>query len=536
MTTKSVDSRIPMWRRFLLPILIAVIAIVAAAINWTTEFTSEVLLPQFGTSAKAVLGRMIGFLAVGALLFWLLVTRQVSWKFKTICLASVLAVVAAGILSIREIENTGNNNYVIRFRWQPTQDQRLAEYQQSIVGKESEPVVLDALAPRFTDFLGPSRNGIVPGSDLRSNLQQQPPREVWRRPVGGGYAGFVIAGGLAVTIEQRNDEEAIVAMDMQTGIDRWARTYAGHFKELMGGNGPRATPTVADDEVFALGAQGLLVALDLASGREKWKTNILKDANADNIEWGMSGSPLVTQDLVVVNPGGGQGSAVIAYERLTGEIVWRSGEHEAGYASPVLANLAGEQQILIFDAKGVAGHALSSGQELWRFAFPTFNGINVGQPLALPNDQVLISAGYNSGAVLLQVSREGQQWKTDVVWRNKRLKCKMGSVIYHNGYLYGLDDGILACLDAQTGERLWKAGRYGHGQMLLRNDLLIIMAESGDLVLVEASPEAHRQLASIPILPGGKTWNAPALADDWLLLRNHFEAVLLEMASDRYPG
>ncbi len=536
LTANGVPNR-SLLRRMIIPISLIAICGAIELVNWTTDFTSETLIPQFGESSKAVLGRGIVLIFGGLLLFWLLLTRQVRRRTKAVVFGLV-ALVAAGLAaSIRSIENGGNNNLVIHWRWEPTRDQRLEAYQQAVqprVDAASEPssevFALDTAAPQFTDFLGANRDGIVPGVRLVTDLAATKPREVWRRPVGESYAGFVIAGGLAVTIEQRGDQETIVAMDMVTGVDRWARGYEGYFQESLGGNGPRATPTIAGNEVFALGATGLLVSLDLATGQEKWKTNILTDAGAENIMWGMSGAPLVVDDLVIVNPGGADNAELVAYDRATGQKRWSSGQDKAGYSSPILTTLCDVRQVLIFDATGIAGHDLATGKSLWRYPFPTFNGINAGQPLVLPDNQVFISSGYDAGSVLLQIANSDEQWSADPLWKSRRMKCKMGSAIYHDGYLYGLDDGILTCLDAKTGTRQWKAGRYGHGQILLRNDVLVIMAEKGDLVLVALNPKEHVELSSMPALPGGKTWNAPALADNQLLLRNHFEAVLLELA------
>lgn len=518
-------------RRFWIPITLLAVGSVVEIVNWTTNIVPELLIPQFGNSARIVLGRNVALLIGGLLLIWLLFSRQVTRRFKGITVAVVLAVVGIGFLSIREIENTGNNSFVFHFRWEPTQDQRLAQFSQNVKPVSTE-AILDANAPRFTDFLGSKRNGIAAGPKLAVNFATSKPKELWRRPVGGGYASCVMAGGLAVTIEQRGDEEVVVAFDLKTGNERWTKGYPGHFKENLGGNGPRATPTIADDEVFALGASGLLVCLDLATGKEKWKTNILQDASAPNITWGMCGAPLVTPDKVIVNPGGTQEHGVIAYDRKTGKPVWHAGSAKAAYSTPVLANLCGLECVLIFDSAGVASHDLKTGKELWRHAFPTFNGINVGQPLALPGDQVFVSAGYDAGALLLQIKKDGEQWSASPVWQNKRLKCKMGSAIFYDGYLYGLDDGVLACLDARTGERKWKGGRYGHGQLLLRNDVLVIQGEGGELIFVAADPKAHRELGKLDVLPGGKTWNAPSLAGNMLLLRNHFEAVLLQLATE----
>lgn len=518
-------------QRFWIPLRLLALGVIIEIVIWTTNIVPELLVPQFGNSARVVVGRNFALLIAGFLLIWLLFTRQVSRKTKLISFASIIGIVGLGAASIREIENTGNNNFVFHFRWEPTQDQRLAEFH-----KTARPIVanstLDASAPRFTDFLGPKRDGIVPGVKLSADFSKHPPKELWRRPVGGGYASCAIAGGLAVTIEQRAEEEVVVAYDFKTGDERWIRSYPGHFKERLGGNGPRATPTIADSEVFALGAGGILAALDLATGTEKWKTNILHDADAPNITWGMCGAPLVVGDKVIVNPGGSKDHGIVAYDRKTGKPLWHAGNTKAAYATPVLAIIAGQEMVLILDSAGVAGHHLASGTELWRHPFPTFNGINVAQPLALPDDRVFISAGYDAGSITLQIKKDGEKWSATPIWQNKRLKSKFSSAIYHEGYLYGMDDGIMACIDAKTGKRTWKAGRYGHSQILLRDKMIIIMGEAGDLILVAADPKAHRELARKPMLPGGKAWNAPALAGNMLLLRNHFEAVLLELTCE----
>ena len=161
---------------------------------------------------------------------------------------------------------------------------------------------------------------------------------MWRQPVGGGYASFAVAGDLAVTIEQRRDQEAVVGYDVATGHERWTYSYPAHFVERLGGPGPRATPTIRDGDVYSLGATGVLACLKAATGELKWSVNILD--GQPNVAWAMSGSPLVYDRFVVVNPGAqtaaNQGKAVVAYDRETGKPVWRAGSARAGYSSPML--------------------------------------------------------------------------------------------------------------------------------------------------------------------------------------------------------
>ena len=535
-------EKVPFWRRFWFPLVVVAAVGSFELMNWTTNVTSERILPQFATSAQIVIGRWVLFLGLGILFAWMLVTKQIVWQVKAALLGLSICLAAALKFSIREIENTGNNQYVIHWIWEQTQDERLAEYEKanssgaSVENKDST-FELDPLAPQLTDFLGSKRDGQVPGPTINAELLKTSNLNVlWRRPVGGGYASFVISGGLAVTIEQRGESEVVAALDLKTGKDVWTSAHPGHFKEDLGGNGPRATPTIAENQVFALGASGLLVCLDLASGKSQWETNILTDGSAENIQWGMCGAPLVVGDRVVVNPGGQlSNSGLIAYDRATGKKVWSSGKHRAGYASPVLATLCDIPQIVVFDADGPAGYQLDNGAELWRYEFKAFNGINVCQPLIVPENRVFVSAGYDTGAALIAVNHIDGKWNAEPLWKSKQMKCKMSSCVYLNGFIYGLDDGILACIDATSGKRKWKSGRYGHGQLIARDNLLIIQAENGELAIVAATPERHQEIAKLPMLEGGKTWNAPALAGKLLLLRNHFEAVLLELPTTTSP-
>lgn len=512
---------------FGLALVLALAAGLAAFAQWGQGIDED-----WGISARTV-GLQFAVLAAGLLSFvWLLFTDRFTLGGKM----TVLGVGVVGLLglvaSIRRVGFDGSNQLIIDWRWSPTSVERLREGGR-LTTSDSALVQLDPSlleGPAFPSFFGSHRDGHVASADLPAGWSQTPPKELWRHPVGLGYAAFTIQGNLAVTIEQQGDREVVSAIDIRTGKDLWHHSYKALFAETMGGDGPRATPTIDGEHVFALGATGVLTAIELLTGKVLWSTNILKDANAENIEWGMSGSPLITDTMVVVNPGGESNHGLIAYDRSTGKTIWTGGDHRAGYSSPMLATLAGTEQILILDRNGLAGHDLTNGKERWRFPFPTFNGINVAQPLVLPDDRVFLSAGYGGGSLLLKVSRTDESWKADVIWQNKELRCKFTSPIYVDGHIYGLDEGILVALDAETGKRTWKKGRYGHGQILLVGDKLLVMAESGDVAIVEARPDKYVEVVRWWALPGDKTWNAPALAGKTLLVRNHIEMVGYEFA------
>ncbi|HEX7448325.1 MAG TPA: PQQ-binding-like beta-propeller repeat protein, partial [Pirellulales bacterium] len=251
--------------------------------------------------------------------------------------------------------------------------------------------------------------------------------------------------------------------------------------------------------------------------------NVLGDNDASNLFHGLSGSPLVVDGAVVVTVGGRRGASLAAYDRRTGERLFRGGDDPAAYGSPVLSSIAGQDQILVFNRPGLAAHDAQSGQVLWSFPWANDQETNCSQPLPLAGGRVLVSTGYGKGAALVAARHSLGKWSTEVLWTSRGLKCKFSSPVVRGGFAYGLDDGVLACIDLADGRRRWKAGRYGHGQLLLVDDVLLIQAESGEVVLVEATPDEHRELGRFAALEG-KTWNYPALAGSFLVVRNDREA------------
>jgi outer membrane protein assembly factor BamB len=516
----------PIHRRPLLRVWFPLIVFVLAALAWIAVW----YWPNDEVERDWRVGKIMAIISTSVLLWliWLLFLSGWRWWLRLGLLAAIVSA-AWGTLSNINVKFSGDVvPDEIRFPWEKSPATVLAEHREQVEKTALAPVQLPTgLTAEFPEYRGIRRDGIVQGPPLARDWKAQPPL-LWRQPVGGGYAGFAVAGNLAVTIEQRDDKEAIVAYDTATGRERWVYPYKSLFFEPLGGDGPRATPTIAGGEVFALGAKGQLTCLRAATGEFKWSIDLLKDNG--NIPWGMSGSPLIYDNVVVVNPGKQSDSAsdhaLIAYDRETGKEVWHGGNAQAAYASPMLADLQGQREILLFDAGGLAGYDATNGRELWRFPWTTYRDINVAQPVILPGNRIFISSGYGTGCALLEITSDGPQ----EIWRTKELRAKMTSPVFYQGHLYGMDDGILTCLDVATGRRKWRDGRYGHGQLLLSGDLLVIQAESGKLVLVEASPAGHRELGSIPVF-SEKTWNCPALANGKVYLRNHKEMACYDLAA-----
>jgi outer membrane protein assembly factor BamB len=384
-------------------------------------------------------------------------------------------------------------------------------------------------APRTSNwpgFRGEGRDGVYRGT-IRVSWDGLVP--MWRRPVGGGRASFAVAGTHAFTIEQRERAEVVAAYDVMTGRELWTHAWPERFSQWMGGGeGPRATPTFADGLVYALGGLGELRCLDGATGRLVWRTNILLDSGAENLRWGMAGSPLVSGDAVIVLPGGPAGQSVAAYNRRTGDRLWTALDDKQAYVSPMQVTLGGVPQFLVVSATRLVGLDLGRREVLWEFPWKTDHDASAAQPLVVGDDRVFYSSGYGTGAVVVELTRSGDRFEVREVWRNIRMKNRQSSSVLHDGHIYGLDEGILACIDVATGQLKWKGGRYGHGQVLLSGNHLIVITEEGALLLVAATPDGLQEMARVPALDG-ETWNTPAFADGILLVRNTREMAAFDL-------
>lgn len=457
-----------------------------------------------------------GIVTFALLLIWFLFFSRARTVVRWLAFFGVVAAMAltGSLFRIRGV--TGDLVPVLEWRWQK---KRL----QSVATTRVDPSTRAILSSThdYPQFLGPERTGILRGPALARDWKARPPEQIWRRAVGPAWSGFAVVGNLAITQEQRGDDEMVVGYDLHTGEPRWAHADKAHYHTTIAGEGPRATPTVVSNRVYAMGATGILNCLELATGQLVWSKDVVQDNHSRTNEWGMSCSPLVVEDAVVVSVGGKNGRSLVAYHKETGALVWAGGNDGAGYSSPVLATLAGARQVLIFNSGGVAAHAVDSGEVLWSYPW-TRNHPHVAQPVVLPNDQLLVASGYGTGAELLQI-RNGEAWSATKVWKSIRLKPKFANVIYLDGCIYGLDDGVMVCVDAANGELKWKEGRYGHGQVILVGKLLLVMAERGDVVLLEPVPNEHRELTRFTAFHD-KTWNPPALAGEYLLVRNDKEA------------
>ncbi len=384
----------------------------------------------------------------------------------------------------------------------------------------------------WTDFRGPHRDGVYSEAPISTDWPATGLPLVWKQPIGGGYASFTTGEGLAYTIEQRRDKEAVTAYDIDTGREVWAFSYPASFDEVLGGPGPRATPVYRRGLVYSLGAKGDFYCLSAKTGKPKWSKNILKDNGARNKEWAMAGSPLIVDEKVIVTPGGSDGKSMVAYNRLTGDMIWRSLNDRTGYTSPIEGTLAGRRQIVWVNAQRAVGVAIEDGRLLWDYPFPSAMDMNLAQPILTDESHVLLSSSDAGGSVLLEISETDGAFTAHELWKTNRFKNKFNSSVLYQGYAYGFDEAIFACMDAKTGELKWKGGRYGFGQVLLAGGFLVVTTEQGEVVLLRATPEGHQELARFQAVEG-KTWNIPAIDHGMLLVRNATEMACFRIGRTR---
>jgi outer membrane protein assembly factor BamB len=461
-------------------------------------------------------------LTIPLLLLWWLFLSRAPWKQRLVGAAAVVLPIGLVAALFRINGVTGDLIPVLKWRWAGAA--WVAAGAPGPAKTNLAPARIEGVTADFPQFQGPTRDGVLPGPNLARDWVARPPKLLWKQPVGPGWSGFAVAGRRAITMEQRGDQETVDAYDLVTGAPLWSDSEPIHFQSDLAGEGPRATPTVAGGRVFALGATGLLTCLDLETGRRLWSNNIVSDSAAKVEGWGMTSSPLVVDDLVVVSAGGGgKNRSLVAYRAAGGEFAWGGGTEGAGYSSALVATLGGVRQILIFNNGGVYAHNPTNGAVLWNYHWPGGHP-HISVPVVLPGDRLLISSGYGTGSELVQIEKGADgRLGAKRLWKSNRLKAKFTNLVVHKGFIYGLDDGIMVCLDEASGALKWKEGRYGHGQELLVGSLILVGAESGEMILLDPDPAQPRELTRFAAL-SGKTWNPPALAGEYLVVRNDREA------------
>ena len=525
-------------------VLVTVASLVTAIVLVRAGLLERLVGSIVDHAVENIVTLIMAFAALMALISWFLFESGHSSRLKRLTGWGLLAAVclACGIFRIENV--SGDMIPRIVFRWSPARDRLLPQ-----VSPDAGPPASSwtAAAGDFPRFLGPDGSAGLDRADLDPDWGARPPRLDWRQPIGAGWSGFATCGDHATTLEQRGDEEVISCRSIPDGRIEWVVAVPARHQTVLGGVGPRSTPTIDGGVVYATGATGWLHAVDGATGAVLWKKDVLADLGIDPaghyaaVAWGRAGSPLVTDALVIV-PGGGPrtdgGGAVslAAYDKATGARRWLAGDEQIAYTTPVLATMEGRSVVIAVNESHVAAYDPADGSTIWQFGWPGHSNSDAScsQPHVLDGRRILVSKGYGVGAAVFEPDPLAADGFT-AVWRQPGLlKTKFTNVTVHDGHAYGLSDGILECVSVADGKRRWKGGRYGQGQVLRVGDLLLVQAETGEVVLVDCVPRKHVVRGRLAALDG-QTWNNPCLAGDRLLVRNAEQAACYELPR-RDPG
>jgi outer membrane protein assembly factor BamB len=390
-------------------------------------------------------------------------------------------------------------------------------------------------ADDWPQFLGPERTGIARERGLLDAWPASGPKEVWRVPGGVGMSGLAISSGRLVTLVQKDGQQWLISLDAKTGKGQWETPLAPEYKNQQG-NGPRATPTITGDTVVALTGDGTLASVGLSVGKIAWSRNVVSELKGKVADYGMASSPLVVGDLIVVTVGAPQ-ACVAAYRLKSGELVWKAGDDPTGYSSPVLLEVGGRRQLVVFTGGSALGLVPDSGAVLWRYPYETDYDCNIATPLAVDGD-VFISSGENHGSVLLKLKPDGEKFTADELWKSQGpqsvLRCEWQTPLLLNGKLYGLDNigsagpvTHLTCIEAATGKRLWQQPRFGKSNAVAADGKLFFSTMTGELIVVRTSPTAYEEIGRKQVI--GPTRQTPSLSNGLLYLRDDMEILCLDV-------
>jgi outer membrane protein assembly factor BamB len=384
------------------------------------------------------------------------------------------------------------------------------------------------------EFRGSLRDGVVRGLRIETNWKDVPPAVVWKQRVGPGWSGVIAVDGFLVTQEQRGEFEAVVCYDAETGKEIWRHEDRARFSEGIAGPGPRSTPTYRDGRIYAMGGGGLTTCLECRDGRLVWSRDLVKDGASPAPQWGYSASPLVVDGKVIVFAGGPGARGVIALDAATGAPVWTKLVGKESYVSAQLVTAGARPQLLMQDNKALAGLAVSDGAVLWERPNASEAVIPMLQASPLEDGKVLVTSGL--GLALVELKEEGGKWGASEKWTTPRFRPSFSNFVLHDGHVYGIDDGVLACVDAKTGERVWRKERVGSGQLLALADqgVLVVLSEKGELSIVEAKPQQPGEVFRFQAIEG-KTWNQPTVAGDRLIVRNGTEMACFRLRPLKSP-
>jgi outer membrane protein assembly factor BamB len=389
--------------------------------------------------------------------------------------------------------------------------------------------------PQNTDwpqFLGPARNGTYAGHDLAASWPTEGPSTLWQTNVGQGFSGPAAQDGKLIIFHRLEDRETVDCLDATNGSPIWRFAYpTGYHDDYGFDEGPRATPTLNGGRVYTFGAEGALHCLDITNGAKLWSVQTKDQFHAPKGFFGLACSPLVQDGKVVLNIGAPDDSGIVAFDQVTGKLLWHATATEASYSSPISGNLGGRSSVICFTRNGLAALNVTDGKVQFEFPWRSRNqlSVNAATPLLI-GDLVFLSASYGTGAVLLDChkGRPEKVWSSD-----DALSSHYATSVHREGFLYGFHGRqeygpSLRCVELRTGKVQWSRDHFGAGTPILADDRLVVLKESGELLLISASPKSYQELARAQVL-GQSVRAYPALSDGFLFARSKDKLVCLDL-------
>lgn len=486
--------------------------------------TSQLIDKSIATANMGLMFIMYSIPVVSwVLVIWVAVAGKTAGKFRRFSLVLAIVIGSCFWVLLRTDGMTGVAHHKLNWRWAPTHEQILLSGSDKEILNASADTAMLLIEAEWPGFRGRNRDGIVSDLKIKTDWQTSPPEELWRREVGPGCSSAAIGGGLVYTQEQLGDYETVTCYSLAGGKPVWKHKDKARFYDSHAGAGPRATPFLCKGIVLTMGGTGMLNALDARNGELIWSANAAKDAGVELPRWGISGSPLVYVNLVIVSVTG----RLVAYDLKTGEPAWQALDSGSGYSSPQLATICNFTQVLLMNEQGLSGVDPVSGNTIWQYEWQLSD--RVLQPSVIDEDEILISEEYKNVKRIKITNTEGR-WNATEIWTSTEIKNVFNEYVTHDGFAYGFDGPSIACMNLENGKRTWRGARYQGFQLMLSDqDLILVLTEKGELALVKADPVKFTELAKTRVLPG-KTWNHPAISGNILVVRNSEE-----MAAYRLP-
>lgn len=374
-------------------------------------------------------------------------------------------------------------------------------------------------AGEWSQWRGPERDGISPETGLLEKWPEGGPEVVFESDgLGAGYSSYAFSGNLLFTQGQRDGKQYLIALDSKTGAKKWEREHGSPYSNNRG-SGPRGTPVVDGDRVYAIGGDGNLICAKTADGSVVWQVNLLDRFGGSNIRWGMSESPLIDGERLIANAGG-RGAGVVAFHKATGKVLWKSQSDEAGYSSAVPAEVGGVRMYVVLTGEAAIGLRAENGELLWRYEPVANRTANIATPI-VDDNQVFVSSDYGTGCALLQLIPQGGGVQAEEVYFNRDMRNHYSSSVLVDGYLYGYSSRILTAMDFETGEVAWRDRAVGKGQVIYADGRLYLLSEDGVVGMAKATPDGYEEISRFEIGRGDyPTWTLPAINDGLLYIRD----------------